>query len=242
MRQRRGFTSKGAAVASMGKKSAASKWRASHVPIWQRAGWANRASRGHFRAAGELKAVDSGFTEDVTTTAEFLLLNGIARGDDIGQRIGRKSLMKSIEIRIRNDVNPRILPVGIEPAIPPGKDQYHRVLLVYDRQTNGTAPAITDILDGQAGVLALTKLENRARFQILLDKVIQLNMSDEAGSGKFWKKYLKVNLPIQFGSGNGGTVADIKTGSLYLFWVGTSAPGFEAGTINGHIRIRYADN
>lgn len=179
---------------------------------------------------GELKAVDVSIAASpCDTTGGVTLLNGLARGDDINQRNGREVLLKSIEIRLRN-----LVTAGT------GTEQTHRVCIVYDRQSNGAAPTIADILSAP-NVLYPRNLENRRRFKILYDRAFTLNATGEPGGERFHKFYRRLAHPVTFNTGNAGTIADITMGSLYLITMGTNAPGATAGICTGRCRVRYED-
>jgi len=181
----------------------------------------------------EFKAVD--VTTGVTacdTTSAVVLLNGIARGDDINQRNGRQVTMRSIELRGYNYVTTAT-----------GTDQIHRVCLVLDKQPNGAALTAAQVFSSVSH-LAPRNLENRARFKILMDKRMTLNSDvvGEPGARRVWKIYRRLNIPVTFNNGNAGTVADIITGSVYLVMIGSNAAGVTAGSFQGISRIRYTDN
>lgn len=177
----------------------------------------------------EYKNIDVGQTIATDTTGAVVLLNGCARGDDINNRIGRKTMMRSLQLTVVS-----LVTAGT------GVDQFHRVLVVYDRQTNATALTGAQVLS-TFGTTAFKNLENRSRFKILMDKTIHLNASNEPGSEKIWKKYFRFNLPVTYNSGDDGTVADITTGSLYCLIVGNKVAGATAGTTGLYSRIRYND-
>lgn len=190
----------------------------------------NAAMRGLVLTPGELKSVDTTVNAAADMTTAVQLLNGIPRGDEISQRNGRQVTLKSIEMRLKS-----------RSTAGTGVDQQHRVLIVYDRQTNAAAAAVTDVL-ASANVLYPRNLENRRRFRILFDRIIQLNASGEPNSEKIIKWYRRLNHPVTFNAGNMGTVADITTGSLYIMVIGTEAAGATAGTVSGRVRVRYDDH
>ena len=190
----------------------------------------NAAMRGLVLTPGELKSVDSTVNISADTTGGVQLLNGIARGDEISERNGRQVTLKSIEMRLRSRTT-----AGT------GVDQQHRVIVVYDRQTNAAAAGFADVLSS-ANVLYPRNLENRRRFRILFDRIIQLNATGEPNSEKIIKWYRRLNHPVTFNAGDAGTVADITTGSLYCMVLGTEAPGATAGTVSGRVRVRFEDH
>ena len=208
------------------------------APSTSRAAYVRRARKnyrigGLMRAKGEMKAVDV-YTGSLVadTTGTLSLLNGIARGDDIDERDGREVIMKSIQINGLNAVTSGT-----------GVDQTHRVILVYDKQANAAACTGAQVLDTTAAniTLAVRNLENRKRFVILMDKVFRLSASGESNSSVAWRYYKRFNLPVTFNTGTAGTIADIVTGSLYLFSFGNIAAGATAGTLVVNCRIRYSD-
>jgi len=114
---------------------------------------------------------------------------------------------------------------------------------VYDRQPNGAFPAITDILYNQnAGATeyaAGVNMTNKSRFSILRDLRIELDTLLQ--EGVVLHNYTKCNAETEFGA-DGGTVADIRTGALYLVAFTGLLTG--PGTItlrNCMSRIRYFD-
>ena len=190
----------------------------------------NIAQRGLLLNPGELKSVDTLVSLAADSTTAVKLLNGIPRGDEISERIGRQVTLKSIEMRLRSKVT-----AGT------GVDQEHRIIVVYDRQTNAAACSVADVL-ASSNVLYPRNLENRRRFRILFDRIVQLNASAESGSHKIIKWYRRLNHPVTFNAGDAGTVADITTGSLYCLVIGSEAAGATAGTVSGRVRVRFDDH
>jgi len=105
---------------------------------------------------GELKFSDTVYTQDATSTSTLVLLNGMVRGTDASaNRIGRNIKLKSIQWRIAT---------GSETSI--GQCAVLRYLLVWDKDPNGTLPAVTDILVTQ-DLESLTNLANKDRFVVI---------------------------------------------------------------------------
>ena len=190
----------------------------------------HRVVRGYpYGTRAELKAVDTTINQVADTTGAVTLLNGVARGDDINQRVGRRVRLASLQASIVNYVTPAT-----------GIDQTHRCLIVYDKQSNGVAPAITDVLVS-ASTVAMPNLDNRQRFVILYDKLMHLNAAAEPGSMVAFKINKRLPYGVQFNSGDAGTVADIQTGGLFFITIGSIAAGGTAGTFSGRVRVRYTD-
>lgn len=185
-------------------------------------------TRKGYQPKEEFKYKDSAVTTACDTTGALTLLNGLQTGDDSINREGREVRIRSIQFKGFTGVT-----TGT------GIDQYHRVLVVFDRQTNAAAPAITDILTAN-GTTAPRNLDNRRRFVILYDRTYSLNAAGEAGSASRMLKYYKrFNLMETFNSGNAGTVADITTGSIYMITMGSVAAGATAGSASINVRVRF---
>jgi len=210
-------------------KAAARAGRAGAVAALRGIGVKNVAMRGLQLGEGEFKSIDVSTALAINTTSAMLLLNGIERGDDINQRNGREVTMKSIQLKMATTV-----------TAGDGTDQIHRVLVVYDRQTNG-APLTTAQVLQTTDCFSPRNLENRKRFKILFDRTYNLNASGEPGSKHVLRFYRRLLHPITFNGGDAGNVADIITGSLYMIVVGSNVAGVTAGSSTGTCRIRYQD-
>lgn len=186
------------------------------------------APRKYFSRA-EQKFKDVNETTAITSTATITLLNGMVQGDTVSTREGRKIIIKSIYLRSRQTLDSNATDSALS-----------RTMLVYDKQANASAPSITDILTS-ASVQAFNNLDNRERFVVLMDKVIQVKSEGQfISTNTFFKKYMKVNLETIYNSSNVGTVADINTGSLYLVQLGTQAVTADVDNFT-NVRIRYVD-
>jgi len=222
------------AVRAAERVASASGRRAAKIAAYREAPLlANLAVRGLNLAKGEFKAIDHSNTSDCNTTGTLALLNGIARGDDINERTGREVTLRSIELHVR-----------CLATATTGLDQTHRVMLVYDRQTNAAALTFAQVLTA-TDTVAPRNLENRKRFKILMDRRVNLagNLAaaPQGGSECSFDFYRRLRHPMTFNSGDAGTVADITTGSIYILFVGTVAPGAGAGSVNYYSRCRYED-
>ena len=186
---------------------------------------------------GELKTTDiASATYACTTTGSVTLINGVATGTDFTDRIGRKTQMKSVNL------------IGVvQPEDGDVANNLARVMLVYDCQSNGAAPVITDILVTASGVSQLN-LNNRDRFQVLFDShnamagqnsgTATLTYSG-APSIALVKKYVKLNHEVLFAGTTNG-IASIQTGGLFLVTCGSQATGSGSNFICT-IRTRFVD-
>lgn len=202
----------------------------------------------------EIKAVDIPVTSwNINTTAQIVPINLIQAGSTFCNRIGRKVEMASVR------VSGMIRPAGNTTTV----QDYARVLIVYDRQTNGALPAISDILQttNQSTTNTTTSfsginINNRDRFTILRDNRYELptvtdtagvltnkGLEDQAHSNYMIDQYIKLgNLCTQYkADSNPAVIGDIATGALFLVIFGSAASGSEGFTFEAELRLRYYD-
>lgn len=189
-------------------------------------GWASPASM------KELKFIDTTLNPTLALAATWsagILINGCIQGTEATQRIGRKIVMKNMQVRWK-----AIMSNGST-----GGD-FIRMLFVYDKQANTTAPAITDILLTDHA-LSNNNLSNRDRFVVVWDKIVEC-ISITGDPAKAGKKFFKVlNLETMFNTGNAGTIGDIQSGSFYFFAAQGGSIGAVAPNVSGRVRIKFVD-
>jgi len=190
---------------------------------------ANVAMRGMQLDQGEFKSVDGTYSPGANTATAVQLLNGIARGDEINERTGREVVLRSIEIK-----------GYCQSTLETGLDQEHRVMLVYDRQTNGAALTAAQVL-AAVSVNSPRNLENRRRFKIMFDRTFYIAAATKQGCRRTFKFYRHLRHPVEFNAGDAGTVADITTGSLYFIVIGSQANDGTDGVVVYTSRVRYQD-
>lgn len=189
--------------------------------------------------APELKAIDVTITNTgINTTGSSQLINGIAIGDSINGRIGRKVTMKSLMLRgnIAWDNGG------------PSNTQTFRVLVVYDKQTNATLATAGDVFSTASG-LTMQNLANRERFLVLMDKQYTVGPVSNAATTTYLaspqsfniKKFIKLSHSVIYGT-DAALIADIASGSLLIVTIGTAAAGNGDGNLNLQTRMRYTDN
>ena len=225
------------------------KARASGFRMTPRAPLSTRGWRPFVTTNHELKVQDlAPATYQVNTTGSITLLAVPIVGADYNARVGRKIVLKSLYIRGRV-----YLEWDTTLAVVSCLGQQARMIIVVDNQPNGAAPAITDILN-TAEPSSQLNLNNRDRFRILCDKEYFFDpvaLSTTANqsvaamnrTGYNIKVYKRLNQEMIFNSVNGGTVADIASGALYMVWLGSIAAGTNVDT-NAFVstRVRYADS
>lgn len=178
--------------------------------------------------APEKKAIDNSETETVTTANQVNLLNGLAKGDDINNRQGRKVTMKSLKLRI--------MAFSVAATTAPG---FIRWIVVYDKQANGTTVTGANVFTSD-DALNMNNLNNRDRFVTIATDTFPLSIPSGGPASYVCDRYVKLDLPVIFNAGNAGTEADIATGSLWLL---SAAFGF-AGTLPTLVystRVRFED-
>lgn len=190
-------------------------------------GWSNPSQ-------AETKFIDTSPTFTLTAGANTfvatpVLLNGCIQGTEATQRLGRKISMTSMYLK------GNILLQGTTVG-----GGFLRLAIVYDKQSNGTAPAITDVWLTNA-ITSPNNLSNRDRFV----KVVDIETPVIGVQGDFSipvEIYRKLNLETLFNTGNAGTVGDITTGSLHMFICNnagfTVAPPVDAF----QCRIKFTDH
>lgn len=183
------------------------------------------------------------------TTGAFVLLNGMVRGTDASaNRIGRKILVK--QILIKGSVATNLANNFAAGGVCGGQDV--RMIVFVDRDSNGVAPLVTDVLVTSSS-LSHYNLDNRDRFKILYDKMYWLaQASNTAAGGNVAAAAspqgftIDVDIPCNivtiYNSNVNGNATDIQSGAIWILTVGssaassTNAAGYDLST-----RIRFTD-
>ena len=156
------------------------------------------------------------------------------QGTGVSERVGRKVDCTSLSWKWSSSYAPTT--AGSSPM---------RLVVVYDRQPNAALPATTDVFN-QDYINAHMNLANSRRFLVIVNEEFE-GMSIQGPNAFFkvgyvnFKRRFKCTLPTEFNDTNGGTIADITTGSFIAFtWqngnIITAAP-----TDTLDFRIRYTD-
>jgi len=190
----------------------------------------------------------------INATAQVVqALNLVQQGTGIAQRVGNKISLKSVRLRLYCNYT-GVLGAATGPY-------YCRIMLIYDRQTNGAYPSLSSILGyaRQDNTVATgTYLDNinpnqYDRYQVLMDKFHFLptltsdtdNTTTE--NGVIINEYVKLkNLSTQFNTtANPLTIGGISVGGLYLCVWGSPAQAANVSDNwqwNGTSRLRFYDN
>lgn len=224
-------------IAQYQQSSAAKRRKTSASPA-QMAAFAAmmRPSQGLVRRSALTK--NSGYvdvasaTYALDSTGSVTLLNAVAQGAAVTQRIGKKILMTSIQMRGKITNNSAAITNDIA------------YMIVYDKRPRGSLPAITDILNS-VSPNAFNNDNNAGRFKILkrVNEVLAGTPATTLGDGTIrgadW--YLKMNLPVTYQAAGTGAIGDIEEGALYLVTVGSSAAGTTAAQLTCGTRVRFTD-
>lgn len=193
---------------------------------------------GRFRSGcAENKFFDTaiGFTFDATgevpATGQLCL---IPQGDTESTRDGRKVVLNSIYLKGSVFLTPG--------ASAQASDNVH-LYVVLDRQCNGAAAAVTDVMTGANLDVSFRNLSNSERFVIL--KHLTWNLNPQAGvttaynncfAGHFeW--YHKLDLPLEF-SGATGAITEIRSNNIFLL-AGSAGGTDDLVTMSGGCRLRF---
>lgn len=180
------------------------------------------------RLALEKKFDDTAITELIDTGASVTSLTSIPQGDTASDRDGGQVKYDSLFMRATVT-----LPAS-------GIAASARVMLVEDKQPNGAAPTITDVLLSSSPV-SLTNMSNSYRFRIHMDKVYNFAaIGVETNPIVYLRKYLKINSRRARYSGASGV--PFSGSAFYLMTVGSGVADGTQPTIAGACRIRFYDN
>jgi len=201
---------------------------------------------GRYDKGGELKFTDENITLNPIPANGTIFLNGsgeasmlrIAQGTGESQRIGRKVTIKKIQWRFRIELQPQTSSANTICNV--------RLILYLDKQTNGAAATITDVMQANT-VHTFKNLQNSGRFVILMDREYVLKSHAGGGNGTAEDYgedmiidtfYKDCSIPIEYSS-TVGAISELKSGNINLLMFGS--PG-SITQLAGRMRIRYSDN
>lgn len=173
----------------------------------------------------ELKYFDTAFTTDATSTSTVVQLNSVAAGDTALTRDGNKLAMRSLELRIKGNLEATTQNASI------------RFVLLIDKQPNNATISWGTVFDSESPQ-SLRLIASMSRFEILMDKVIIVNATSTTALQKFFfKKYVK--MPNIVSSYTDGSAAIPYTNSLILMYNSDVATGITDTDIFGQARLRF---
>lgn len=186
----------------------------------------------------ELKFFDTALSFNFDATGEVPAtgqLNLIPQGVTESTRVGRKCVLKSIHLKGSVTFTPAAAATAASTAF---------MYLVLDKQANGAAAGITDVLTGNGMQIAFNNLSNSQRFMIL--KKFKWTMVPTAGvttaynnTTKHFEKFKKCNIPLEFSSTT-GAITELRSNNVFLL-AGTDGLSDDTITMNGACRVRFSD-
>lgn len=189
----------------------------------------------------EIKYVDTILSGNIGNSANQFatLINSVAAGPDDTERIGRKVTATSIQLHYR--VAGSTTDLG-SAQFPENADTV-RVVLVQDKQPNGTACSYADVYNlvsaGATDPFAFRQMDNSQRFNVLA--VDQLQLSSAGPNGAQNSRFIKCSIPVRY-QGTSSGIANIVSGALWVFAVDQNTTTSNPITISGYARVTYTDD
>lgn len=189
-------------------------------------------------AQPELKAFDTALAFTFDTTGEVPAtgqLCFVQTGDTLANRDGAVIQVKSLQVRGEATYTPAAAATAATCVY---------LYIVQDRQANGAAAAITDVLTSNVMSTALGNVPNQYRFKILKRIVLSL-VSPAGGAGAFnnvvWPvdEYLKFATPIEMRyTASAGAITDLASNNIFLL-AGGDAGADDLVAFAGTARLRF---
>ena len=140
------------------------------------------------------------------STATVLQIFTPDQGTAPTEHVGRRTNAVSLTYKWEGSFAPTT--VGSSPL---------RMLIVYDKQPNAATPATTTIVVSDI-IVTLMNLQNSRRFKVIADEIIP-EFGVNGPASFMISGFRSINLETEYNDVNGGTIADITTGSMIaLFW------------------------
>ncbi len=146
-------------------------------------------------------------------------INLIAQGVTESTRVGRVAFIKSIFMREAFQIT--------ESAVQTSGSDHVRTMIILDKQANGAAPAVSDIITAPSvAFFGFNQLANKSRFKILYDKITTLRVYAAGGNGtaielvrtsavRSWYKKFKNPIRIEFDDTT-GAVTEIRSNNFVV--------------------------
>lgn len=187
------------------------------------------------RVGQEVNFVDLAVaTYAMNTTGTITLIATIPQGAQQTARVGRKILLKSIQVRGQASSDSTT-------TVATGS-----WFIVYDKRPTGVLPAITDILVA-ARSDSMTNSVNVGRFQIIKRQNYAFAGNNTTAGQQdsktiyFVDKFIKISKRMTFKAAGTGAIGDIEQGALYLVTVGNQVAGTADCNVSVGFRTRFYD-
>jgi len=115
-----------------------------------------------------------------------------------------------------------------------------RIIIFVDKQANGALPTVANVLaDATANdaIVSGYNTDNKYRFRVLYDKVVQLDQAGKQSGRRSFRK--KLNLRIRYGT-NAGDITDLNSANLCFLIISDEATN--TPTTTQFIRTLFVDN
>lgn len=208
-----------------GRKSTA--WYNKKYSVAQMAG---KALKG-VRAIRKLINVEKKFLDTtqsattVGTAATIAPLTYIAEGDDYNSRDGHSILTQGMLFRMRMTANATSVV------------NFLRVMVFIDKEMNGVAPVVADILEAPTDYLSPLQHDSGRRFSILYDRIHALDYNGHGTAAV--NKWFRINHHVKY-TGTTAAAASSKEGQVYLLLLSDNNTN-QVG-ISWYNRLRFTDN
>ncbi len=160
-------------------------------------------------------------------------LNIVPQGTTESQRVGRKMIIKKIGMRFLLQFNSSTTETA----------DVVRIIVVLDKQANGAAFAITDVLE-TASEGSFNNMANKNRFTILMDRYESINKINDIGTNineytQSWSWFKSCDIPIEFdNSVTTGALTSQTSNNIAVFGITLNSTTLSLGYT---CRIRYYD-
>lgn len=193
----------------------------------------------YFGAKKEIKFIDSTNTHLALTSAGVIrsslhnLVQGVAEEQRVGRKVNLTSINFSYTIRLQLVIN------SAEAS------DVVRIIVYQDKQCNGAAATVFDLLE-TADVLSHRNLRNVGRFNFLMDRSHNVQLTSAVGDGTtnaygaYIKKFTfnkKVSIPIEF-DGAAGVLTEIQSNNIGIMFMSHLSGATDVIT---DVRCRYSD-
>lgn len=115
-----------------------------------------------------------------------------------------------------------------------------RIMVIYDRESNGVAPTFAQLTNG-VSTLAPYNRDNLHRFVFFYDKTLTLWPTTATGPTKVIRKHIPVPCQVQYNNLDVIDVTAIVSGSLHLFVCGNVVAGSADSYVSGFAQVTFND-
>ncbi len=219
------------------RRATYSRGRRSPRGRFRKAGYYGRYNNGNAGGGGMEQKFHDLDVVATTATAGTIVpsLNLIAQGTGESQRLGRRAIISSINIRYRAVLQATTSLASGNASV--------RIMVIKDSQCNGAAATALNVLE-TANYQSFNNLANKGRFTTLYDKSFTLNTlaaagdgttNDTAATGRTFSFFKKCRIPILFNSTT-GAIGEVCCNNIFMLQIGEVA---SAVTLDGKIRVRF---